>query len=138
MRHKAVLLKGTVEFKVNTLLKVKGEFEVVDDDVHGEHVHALDMLDSLYSEWMGLPVFHIVEYECLTQADLLPRDLPSESLTDTKRKVVDFLANLLSGDEIAAEYLLMHLVSKMYFSLIKYKRRKAFGADIWIFSSESL
>jgi hypothetical protein len=112
MGHKAVLLKGSQDFKVNTLLKVKGEFEDVHDTIQDETVGAMDMLDSLYSEWSGMPVFYISEFECLLQSDLLPKE-SLKSLTDARKDMLSLLTNVLSGDEIAAEYLMMHLISKM-------------------------
>jgi hypothetical protein len=112
MGHKAVLLKGSQDFKVNTLLKVKGQFEDVDDSIQDEAIRALDMLDSLYSEWSGMPVFYISEYECLTQSDLLPK-VALQSITDARKDMLTLLTDVLAGDEIAAEYLMMHLISKM-------------------------
>lgn len=115
MQHKAVLLKGAEEFKVNTLLRVKGVLEeFVDNTETTDTVHAIDMLDSLYSEWSKLPVFHIQEYKLLSQTDLLPKDLQSNDLQNARNLMLDLLTNVLIGDELAAEFLLIHILSKVY------------------------
>ena len=113
MKLKQVLLKGDVEFKVGTLLKVSGELENVklnNDQQDSEivNVNALDMLDSLYNEWSGIPVVYIKEFNILNQKDLITNSLKQGCvLKDSRQKLLKVLGNVLLGDEIAAEFLMI-------------------------------
>ena len=120
MKLKQVLLKGDVEFKVGTLLKVSGELENVkvnNDQEDSEIVNALDMLDSLYNEWSGIPVVYMKEFNILNQKDLVTNSLKQGCvLKDSRQKLLKVLGNVFLGDEIAAEFLMIHVLSRMYIS----------------------
>ena len=110
MELNTVVLKGSQDFKVNTLLKVKGEFE--SDEVVKDGDDPV-MAELLSDEWSGMPVCYFKEYTVLTQSDLLPKEL-KKSIKEARLEMLTMLTNVLSGDEIAAEYLMLHLLSKMY------------------------
>ena len=57
-------------------------------------------------------MFYFSECEILTQSDLVPKVI-SMSIMEARLEMLTMLTNVLSGDEIAAEYLMLHLLSKM-------------------------
>ena len=66
----------------------------------------------------GVPIIHVFAHKTLASCKMNSeyKSLNSEEMIKAREMLMESLLSLLAGDELAAEFLLMHLMAKMYLS----------------------
>ncbi|CEG77805.1 hypothetical protein RMATCC62417_12499 [Rhizopus microsporus] len=70
-------------------------------------------LASVLSGFPNTAVIHAIAYNSLDQATPLHEDLPDGSIETIRTELIDYIASVLGGDKLAAEFVLLQLLSRV-------------------------
>lgn len=70
-------------------------------------------LASVLSGFPNTAVIHAIAYNSLDQTTPLHEDLPDGSIETIRTELIDYIASVLGGDKLAAEFVLLQLLSRV-------------------------